>query len=136
MKNQKVIDSYCRMYGAKLPKVNIQEVQYFVIISIGKADILYLRKSSKLLGQIIGASLKHCVVLYISHNKMIQVTWDNWKLIWNTLFAPKIRKHDPEPNNLRPYKSKIFEDAQKQDLYIKPHKCGFNCSFEANKSMA
>lgn len=135
MKTQQVIENYCSLYHVNLPEVDMQEKQYFVTISPDGSDVFYLRKSSKLLGQIIGAAMKRGTVLYVCHEKIIPVTWDNWKWFWNKFFAPQMRNHNPVPNYSRPYKSKIFEEAQQKNLHKKVRKRGFESTFIANKSM-
>lgn len=135
MKAQQVIENYCSLYHVDTPKINIQEVRYFVTISPGRSDVLYLHKPSKLLGQIIGAAMKRGTVLYICHGKVIPITWENWKQIWDTLFAQKARDHSPVPNFSRPYKSKIFEELQQKDVYRKPQKRSIASVYTNNKSM-
>ena len=135
MKTQQVIENYCRLYHVSSPEVNMQEVQYFVTISPDGAEVFNLRKSSKILGQIIGAAMKRGTVLYVCHKKIDPVTWENWKWFWNVFFAPKVRNRLPSPNHSRPYKSEMFEEGQQKSVRKKPQKRGYECTFIANKSM-
>ena len=135
MKIQQVIENYCRLYHVASPEVNAQEMQYFVTISPDGSDVFYPRKSSKLLGQIIGAAMRRGTVLYVCYKKIEPVTWENWKWFWNAFFAPKVRNHIPSPNYSRPYKSEMFEQGQQKSVRKKPQKHGYECTFTANKSM-
>lgn len=135
MKAQQVIENYCRLYRVNPPEVNNQEKRYFVTISPDGSDIFYLRESSRLQGQIIGAAMKRGFVLYVSYGNVMPVTWENWKFFWKVMFAPKVRNRAPEPNYTRPYKSEMFEEAQQARVYKKPQKRGSERTFVANMSM-
>ncbi|CUN77772.1 MULTISPECIES: hypothetical protein [Bacteroides] len=137
MKAKDILDNYCRLYRVTMPEINPAETQYFITISPDGAEVLYLRKASKLLGQIIGAAMKRGTVLHVRNGAVSPLTWENWKQTWNKLFAPKVRdrKPAPMPNYSRPYKSKMFEEGQQRSAHKKPQKHGFECTFVANKSM-
>lgn len=137
MKAKDILDNYCRLYRVAMPEINYTETHYFVTISPDGAEVLYLRKASKLLGQIIGAAMKRGTVLHVRNGLVFPLTWENWKQTWNKLFTPKVRnrKPAPTPNYSRPYKSKIFDEAKQRSVYKKTQRHGFECTFVANKSI-
>lgn len=135
MKPYKIIDNYCRLYGVTMPEIDYTETQFFATISPAGAQVMYLRKPSKLLGRVVGEAMKRGTVLYV-HNGWVKVlTWENWKKTWNKLFAPKERNNRPEPKTARPYKSEIFETMQQPRRPKKPQKHGFERTFTANNNM-
>lgn len=137
MKAKDILDNYCRLYRVTMPEINFAETQYFITISPDGANVLYLRKASKLLGQIIGAAMKRGTVLHVHYGSVTPLTWENWKQTWNKLFTPKERnrKTAPTPNYSRPYKSKMFEEGLQRSAHKKPQRRGAECTFVANKSM-
>lgn len=136
MKVQKIIDNYCRLYGATMPEIDYSQTQYFVTFSPDGAGVLYLHKPSALLGRIIGEAMKRGTVLYVHNGWVKPLTWETWKETWAKLFAPKPRKNTaPEPNTSRPYRSEIFETMKQKRAPKKPQRHGFECTFNANTSM-
>lgn len=136
MKTQKILDNYCRLYGATMPEINRAQTHYFVTISADGVGVLYLHKASKLLGQIVGRAMKNGTVLYVHDGWVKPLTWETWKQTWEKLFAPKPRKNNaPEPNTTKPYKSEIFETMKQKRNPKKPQNHGFERGFIANQSM-
>lgn len=137
MKAQKIIDNYCRLYGITTPAIDYNQTQYFVTISPAGANVLHLQKSTRLLGQVIGAAMKRGTVLHIHNGWVAPLTWEKWKQTWGRFFAPKPRKsYAPQPDLTRPYKSEMFEEMRQEHRpYHKPQKHGFSRTFSANQIM-
>lgn len=135
MKPYKVIDNYCRLYGVTMPEIDYSETQFFITISPDLAQVMYVRKPSKLMGRVVCEAMKRGTVLYVHNGWANVLTWEDWKKTWSRLFAPKKRNNDPEPNKSRPYKSEIFETMQQSRRYKKPQKHGFERTFSANVNM-
>lgn len=136
MKPYQIIDNYCRLYGVTMPEIDYSETRFFVAISSGGAQVMYLREPSKLLGRIVCEALKRGTVLHV-HNGWVQpLLWEHWNQTWKRLFAPKTpRSKAPSPDFTRPYKSEIFETMQQPRRPKKPFKHGFERTFAANQSM-
>ena len=135
MKAQYIIDNYCRLYGVTMPKIDFTLTDYFVTFSADGVQVLYLQKSSALLGKIVGGAMKRGTVLYVHNGWVKPLTWETWKQTWAKLFAPKPRKTAPVPNRVRAYKSEIFETMQQKRMPQKPQRRGFECTFSANQTM-
>lgn len=136
MKPHKIIDNYCRLYGATMPEIDYSKTQYFVTISPGVAGVLYMREPSKLLGRVVGEAMKRGHVLYVHNGWVTLLTWENWKITWKELFTPKVQDKNPEPNRAGPsYKSAIFEIMKQPRRRKKPRRHGFERTFIANQSM-
>ena len=136
MKTQNIIDNYCRLYGVTMPEIDYAKTQYFVTISPDGAGVLYPRKASKLLGQVVGNAMKRGTVLYVNNGWGTLLTWEKWKRTWERLFAPQQPKSNaPEPDKSRPGRSEIFEAGQAKRPHKKPQKHGFKRTDAANFSM-
>lgn len=135
MKPYKIIDNYCQLYGVTMPEIDYCETRFFVTISSGGAQVMYLREPSRLLGRVVGEAMKRGTVLYV-HNGWVKVlTWENWQKTWDNLFAPKKPNKNPEPNTIRPFKSEIFETMKQPRAHKKPRKHGFERTYKANHAM-
>lgn len=135
MKPSQIIDNYCRLYGVTMPEIDYSETRFFVTISSGGAQVIYLREPSRLLGRVVGEAMKRGTVLYVHNGWVKALTWENWQKTWDNLFAPKKPNKNPEPNTIRPFKSEIFETMQQPRRPKKPRKYGFERTFTANQSM-
>ena len=135
MKTERIINTYCRIYGVKSPKIEVTTKEYFVTISADGSGVLSICKPSVLLGRIVGSALKRGAVLYVKNDLVTSITWSNWREIWSKLFTTKVRKTAPEPNVLRPYKSEMFETMQQKGARKKPAKRGFERTFKSNTAM-
>lgn len=135
MKPQKIIDNYCRFYGVTMPALDLAETQYFVTISPAGAEVLYLRKPSKLLGRVVGEAMKRGTVLSVHNGWVTLLTWEQWGKTWHKFFEPQKRNTAPVPNWVRPFRSEIFESAQQKRPYKNPRKQGFSRTAIANHAM-
>lgn len=135
MKPHKIIDNYCRLYGATAPPIDYSKTQIFVAISPGTANAFYLHKPSKLIGQIVGSAMKRGTVLYVHNGWVSPLTWETWERTWEKCFTPKRKDKSPRPNGTSPYKSEIFETMKQERIPKKPRRNGFKRTFTANKAM-
>ena len=136
MKYQKILDNYCRLYGITMPKIDPTQTHYFVTLSADGAGVLYMHKSSELLGRIVCGAMKRGTVLYVQNGWVKPLTWETWKQTWAKLFAPKPRKRStPAIDRSASYRSEIFETMQPKRPAKKARKCGFERTYNANASM-
>lgn len=135
MTPHKIIGNYCQLYGIAMPEIDYSQTRYFVAISPARAEVMYLREPSRLLGRVVGQAMKRGTVLFVQNGWVKLLTWENWKKLWERLFVPRKRDTRPEPNTARPYRSEIFEQMQAMPRYHKPSKRGFERTFIANQSM-
>lgn len=118
-----------------MPEIDYSETRFFVTISSGGAQVMYLREPSRLLGRVVGGAMKRGTVLYVHNGWVKALTWENWQKTWYNLFAPKKPNKNPEPNKIRPFKSEIFNIMRQPRCPKKPRKYGFERTFTANQSM-
>ena len=135
MKPQTIIDNYCRLNGVAVPVADRSETRYFVAISSDGVRVLYLRNAPKLLGRVVCEAMKRGTVLLVENGWVTPLTWENWGLTWERLFAPKARNKTPRPERARSYRSEMFESMRQQRAPKKPRKRGFERTETANRAI-
>lgn len=136
MKAEKIIGNYCQLYGVTMPKSDLSQREYFVLID-SKIACVKTYHPSKLLGQTIGSAMRRGVVLHVCNGWVKLLEWDNWKEFWNRYFAPsdKRRKELPSPCREKVAENKMFREGISSRPSKRPTRKGFEKSYNANRNI-
>lgn len=135
-----------RKIGGEVTPATIQNLQgliiserdYIVTVRGHETELLEVAHSGRLVGQIIAGRLKRGYkILFSRAGTIFPVTWNNYKQIWNELtYVPE--KHEANDKIRRPERTsaeRMFEDAQKENVHIKPSSGGKRIRPEREESV-